>query len=115
MSANLREAAFDLGTRHHSRVRLGPARLRDGQRRCAPDCSGWDPKDFGRPIQDLELSYRPVELRSHLDVVASELRSVEVKGIRWLSNGDARILDVRISPLLNDGTSMGTVPSPTRT
>ena len=24
--------------------------------------------DFGRPVQDLELSYRPLELRTHLDV-----------------------------------------------
>ena len=107
MSDNLREAAFDVGNPAQAVFDAAGAlvMVNDGARRMF----GLGPKDFGRPIQDLELSYRPVELRSHLDVVASELRSVEVKGIRWLSNGDARILDVRISPLLNDGTAMGTV------
>jgi two-component system CheB/CheR fusion protein len=107
MSDSLREAAFDVGNPAQAVFDSGGAlvMVNDGARRMF----GLGPKDFGRPIQDLELSYRPVELRGHLDIVASELRSVEVKGIRWLSNGDARILDVRISPLLNDGTAMGTV------
>ena len=107
MSDNLREAVFDLGNPAQAVFDSDGAlvMVNDGARRMF----GLGVKDFGRPIQDLELSYRPVELRSHLDTVASELRSVEVKGIRWLSNGDERILDVRISPLLNDGTAMGTV------
>jgi two-component system CheB/CheR fusion protein len=107
MGDTLREAAFDVGNPAQAVFDSGGAlvMVNDGARRMF----GLGPKDFGRPIQDLELSYRPVELRSHLDVVATELRSVEVKGIRWPSNGDQRILDVRISPLLNDGTTMGTV------
>ncbi|MFL5830161.1 MAG: CheR family methyltransferase [Solirubrobacteraceae bacterium] len=64
--------------------------------------------DFGRPIQDLELSYRPVELRPHLDVVASELRSVDVKSVRWRTNSQERVVDIRLSPLLSDGVLMGT-------
>ena len=35
--------------------------------------------DFGRPLRDLELSYRPVELRSHLDTLDRELRSIELR------------------------------------
>jgi two-component system CheB/CheR fusion protein len=107
VSDNLREAAFALGNPAQAVFDSNGVlvMLNDGARRMF----GLGAKDFGRPIQDLELSYRPVELRSHLEVVASELRSVEVKGIDWRSNGDKRILDVRISPLLNDRTAMGTV------
>ena len=36
--------------------------------------------DFGRPIQDLELSYRPLELRSHLDVARSRPAAVGDQG-----------------------------------
>jgi two-component system, chemotaxis family, CheB/CheR fusion protein len=64
--------------------------------------------DFGRPIQDLELSYRPVELRPHLDIVASELRSVDIKGVTWRSDAQERVVDIRLSPLLSDGVLMGT-------
>ncbi|MBV8954378.1 MAG: PAS domain-containing protein [Solirubrobacterales bacterium] len=66
------------------------------------------PDDFGRPIQDLELSYRPVELRSHLDVVLSELRSVDIRSVTWRVDAKERMFDVRISPLLSDSLVMGT-------
>src|SRR5205085_8149615 len=41
--------------------------------------------DVGRPLQDLELSYRPIELRSRLDEAYAErhpltVREVEVPG-----------------------------------
>jgi two-component system CheB/CheR fusion protein len=67
--------------------------------------------DLGRPIQDLELSYRPVELRGHLETVADELRTVDLKGIRWRTGGVERVLDIRIAPLMSDGTRMGAVIS----
>ena len=35
--------------------------------------------DFGRPIQDLELSYRPLELRSHLDSLDRDVRPSEIR------------------------------------
>ncbi|HEX5927250.1 MAG TPA: CheR family methyltransferase [Baekduia sp.] len=67
------------------------------------------PADVGRPLQDLELSYRPVELRSHLDHLRDEGRPVALQGVRWSANGDAegRILDVGISPLTVDGERQG--------
>jgi two-component system CheB/CheR fusion protein len=63
--------------------------------------------DIGHPIQDLELSYRPLELRRHLDAIASEMRPVEINGLSWRTEGQERILDVRISPLLGDGVMLG--------
>jgi two-component system CheB/CheR fusion protein len=64
--------------------------------------------DFGRPIQDLELSYRPVELRTHLDVVTNELRGADLQAIRWRGGDQERIVDVRLAPLLADGVLLGT-------
>jgi two-component system CheB/CheR fusion protein len=65
--------------------------------------------DLGRPIQDLELSYRPIELRPRLDLVASERRGVELKSVGWRSPaGQDRFLDVRLTPLIGDDSVIGT-------
>jgi two-component system CheB/CheR fusion protein len=103
---NLREAAFDIG---------GPAQVvldADGALVMANDAArrlfSLGINDFGRPIQDIELSYRPVELRSQLDWVASELRGSDIKAVRWRAGDQERIFDIRVSPLLGDGVLMGT-------
>jgi two-component system CheB/CheR fusion protein len=64
-----------------------------------------NPKDIGRPLQDLEISYRPVELRSRIDQVHSNRRAINLKDIEW-SNPDreTKYLDVQIMPLLNEST-----------
>ena len=49
---------------------------------CARRMFGLGVKDFGRPIQDLELSYRPIELRSHLDLVTERAASSRPQGVR---------------------------------
>jgi two-component system CheB/CheR fusion protein len=64
--------------------------------------------DLGRPIQDLELSYRPVELRAHLDSLSASPRAVEISSVRWRTGDSERILDVRVAPLLGDGALLGT-------
>jgi two-component system, chemotaxis family, CheB/CheR fusion protein len=103
---NLREAAFEV---------TGPAQIVLDHNRSvvmANDASrrmfGLGLNDFGRPIQDLELSYRPLELRSHLDAVDREPRPAEIKAVRWRVGDVERIYDVRLTPLLTDGISMGT-------
>ena len=47
------------------------------------------PHDFGRPIQDLEISYRPLELRSLIEQSYSELRPVNVLQVEWSGRGAA--------------------------
>jgi two-component system, chemotaxis family, CheB/CheR fusion protein len=65
--------------------------------------------DLGRPIQDLELSYRPIELRPRLDLVAAERRGVELRSVGWRSPaGQDRFLDVRLTPLIGDDSVIGT-------
>jgi two-component system CheB/CheR fusion protein len=64
--------------------------------------------DIGRPIQDLELSYRPVELRGHLDLLARELRTIDIPSVRWPSADRERTFNVHVTPLLSDGGVVGT-------
>ncbi len=60
-------------------------------------------RDLGRPLQDLECSYRPVELRSLLDQAYGQRRPISVKDIEWPTATDRRFLDLQIVPLLGDG------------
>ncbi|MFN2465235.1 MAG: CheR family methyltransferase [Candidatus Dormibacteria bacterium] len=67
-------------------------------------------EDIGRPLRDLELSYRPVELRSRIEQASDERRQVEVSGVELrTADGDVRLIDVRVYPLIDpDGTVQGT-------
>ncbi len=103
---NLREAAFDIG---------GPAQVVLDHNRAlimANDAArrlfGLSLGDFGRPVQDLELSYRPIELRSHLDTVDRDMRPAEIRSVQWRSGESERIFDIRLIPLVSDGVAMGT-------
>jgi two-component system CheB/CheR fusion protein len=65
--------------------------------------------DLGRPIQDVELSYRPVDLRSMIDEALANRRSVSRKNVEYRDNGrESQHLDVSITPLLRDGTLVAT-------
>jgi two-component system, chemotaxis family, CheB/CheR fusion protein len=64
------------------------------------------PKDLARPFQDLELSYRPIELRSLIERAYTERRPITLTNIeRYLSNTETQYLDVRITPLQETDTS----------
>lgn len=65
---------------------------------------------ISRPFQDLELSYRPVELRSRIDQVRAEGRVVELDEVaRWTPSGDLTYLDVKLVPLIFEGQHRGVV------
>jgi two-component system, chemotaxis family, CheB/CheR fusion protein len=59
------------------------------------------PRDVGRPFQDLEVSYRPVELRSRIEQVKKELRPVELRDVEWLRPGSSEsgYYDISVVPL----------------
>jgi two-component system CheB/CheR fusion protein len=65
--------------------------------------------EVGRPFQDLELSYRPAELRSALQQAVTERRSVWVREVEWTRHDVKQWLDIQLVPLyLRDGTLVGT-------
>jgi len=62
-----------------------------------------NPRDIGRPFQDLEVSYRPAELRSLIEQVYTEKRAVTLTGIpRHFPSGDSQYLDITATPLYDE-------------
>jgi two-component system CheB/CheR fusion protein len=66
---------------------------------------GVHPPDTGRPFQDLEVSYRPVELRSVIDQVVIDRRAVELRDVTWRRAGIAEpsVFDISVVPLQEPG------------
>ena len=61
---------------------------------------GLRPEDVGRLLRDLQLSYRPADLRSLIDQVSTERRPISAKEVEWRpSTGESRWLDVQVAPL----------------
>jgi two-component system, chemotaxis family, CheB/CheR fusion protein len=57
--------------------------------------------DIGRMLQDLEISYRPVELRSLIEQACAERRQTGAREIEWTTPGGERLfLDVAALPLI---------------
>lgn len=53
-------------------------------------------------LQDLELSYRPIELRSCIEQVSSDRRPNIHKDVEWTTPaGDTQFFDVQVTPLVD--------------
>jgi len=64
--------------------------------------------DLGAPLQDLELSYRPTELRPALERALHERREVTLKAVPMDHSNTVRFLDVLLVPLYeDDGSALG--------
>jgi two-component system CheB/CheR fusion protein len=65
--------------------------------------------DIGRPLQDLEVSYRPYELRSVIEQAYTDRQPVVREAVPWRSaEGEQRWFDVVVTPLLDaNGASSG--------
>jgi two-component system, chemotaxis family, CheB/CheR fusion protein len=70
---------------------------------------GMTARDIGRAFHDLEISYRPVELRSLIERAHSEHRVVRVNAIeRRAGPAEVQYLDITVQPLwATDGLSAG--------
>jgi len=68
-------------------------------------------KDVGRPLQDLEISYRPVELRSLIEQAYTDRRMVSLNDIAHHPHGaETQYLDLQIAPLhLNGDALLGVI------
>ncbi len=64
--------------------------------------------DVGRPLQDLTLSYRPVELRAPIERAYAERQAVQLGAVEHPGpDGDLRSLDVCVVPLLGEQRLLG--------
>lgn len=61
--------------------------------------------DVGRPFQDLRLSYRPAELRSHIAEVIGKRAAVTLPNVQWRDpgNGSQRDLEIHVVPVTGEG------------
>jgi len=67
------------------------------------------PQTMGRPFYELDLSYRPVELRPRIEQVCTDLQTQHLTNIeRPLPDGKTQSLDIHLVPVIDaDGTLLG--------
>jgi two-component system CheB/CheR fusion protein len=69
---------------------------------------GLSERDVGRPLRDLEVSYRPVALRAYVEQARLERRSLRIKDVEWRRAGETVWYEVHVNPLVNkDKTLLG--------
>jgi len=70
---------------------------------------GVSSRDIGRPFRDLDLSFRPVELRKYVEQAQLERRSLRVSDVEYQrAPHDTTFLEIQVSPLAgNDGSLLG--------
>jgi len=62
------------------------------------------PSDVGRPLQDLEMSYRPLELRSLMAEAIELRRPIALREVQWDAPGRApKFFEVYVVPIINGG------------
>jgi two-component system CheB/CheR fusion protein len=102
------EAAFELsGTAQLVVDRTGHLTLAN---RHARSLFGIGVSEIGRPLRDLEVSYRPVDLRTPLDQVLRDRRPAAITGVEWEPPaGERQFLDIHLMPLGDGGPEAGVV------
>jgi two-component system, chemotaxis family, CheB/CheR fusion protein len=92
------EAALDFSPDAH--LVLNQQRVLSHANQRARGLFGLGASDIGRPLQDLDISYRPVELRSLVDQALLERHHVSIKELEWTSPaGETIYLDLMVQPL----------------
>jgi two-component system CheB/CheR fusion protein len=68
-----------------------------------------NPKDIGRPLQDLEVAYRPLELRALVEQAYAERRALSQTSVeRRFPDGERQYFDIVVAPLFDDSqTALG--------
>jgi two-component system CheB/CheR fusion protein len=105
--ARLRELALDSGD--DPQILLDGSGMLVGANTAARREFGLGQADFGSPLQDFELSYRPVELRAHLDRLREERREIALPSVQWDRDGVTRFVSVVLKPLLEDNGALAGV------
>ncbi len=95
--ANLREAAAAIGP--VARLVVDAQRFLIDVNLPATQLFGIGPGDLGRPLQDLDLSYQPLELRTPLDRAFQTGQPILAGRVGWNRGGESRVLEVEINPI----------------
>jgi len=102
--SRLRQAAFDSDAA--AQIIVDPAGVLVSISGGAREQLSLGPADLGRPLQELEISYRPVDLRSAIDRVAAEKREVVIKEVHHFVAGHPRYFEVTVAPIFDEHRSL---------
>ena len=103
--ARAREAAFDSGP--VAQIAVDPRGHLLLANEKARQLFSLAPADLGRPLKDLEISYRPTELRTHIEAASLARTGVTVRDVEWRPvGGERRVLDVQVMPLIESGSAL---------
>ncbi|MDX6665097.1 MAG: two-component system, chemotaxis family, CheB/CheR fusion protein, partial [Solirubrobacteraceae bacterium] len=94
----LREQAFDRGVGAHIVIDADGALVAANLE--ARGLFSIPEHDLGRPMKELEVSYRPVELRAHLEHVAADRRPVRLNDVPIARDGVEGFFQIRLTPLI---------------
>ncbi|MBE1494262.1 two-component system CheB/CheR fusion protein [Amycolatopsis lexingtonensis] len=67
---------------------------------------GLSERDIGRPLRDLDVSYRPVALRAYVEQARLERRSLRIKDVEWRRAGETVWFEVHVNPLVNKAKTL---------
>jgi two-component system CheB/CheR fusion protein len=70
---------------------------------------GLSARDIGRLLRDLEISYRPVELRAYLEQAKVDRRSARIQDVSWQrpgSESDTVWFEIHINPLVDSDNGL---------
>jgi len=104
-TARLRDAAFEAGS--IAQLVLAADGTLAFVNETARARFGLNNSDLGQPFQDLDISYRPAELRALLDRALAERADASMTDVEWILRGQTRIYNIVISPLYNDTVLIG--------
>jgi two-component system CheB/CheR fusion protein len=70
---------------------------------------GVSSRDIGRPFRDLDVSFRPVELRKYVEQAQLERRTLRISDVEYLrGHSEITHLEIQVSPLTGaDGSLLG--------
>ncbi|WP_447977234.1 CheR family methyltransferase [Candidatus Nitrospira bockiana] len=104
-SLRLADLAFDTGLYAHLVVDLDGNLAMVNER--ARIQFGLGPNDLDRPFRDLEMSYRPVELRGPIEQVCNQRQPVRLPRVELTHReGPSQYFDVDVTPLVAEGGRM---------
>jgi len=106
LPGSVRDSALDIGP--VAQIAIDPAGTVLMINRRARALFGLRPADVGRPLRDLELSYRPADLRSPIEAAARERRPLRLERVTFRPpGGDERQLEIEIVPVVDGGELTG--------
>jgi two-component system CheB/CheR fusion protein len=102
--SRLQQAAFD--AEPVARIVLDASAVLVAANSRARQQFGLSTRDVGRNIKDLEISYRPAELRGALEQAVADRREVIIRNVHWPHGGEVRYFDVTVAPLFDENRTL---------